>query len=70
MTERATIRFANPTRQPMLLNITDATGRVVYTANPNGNTHIIERGNLTAGSYVYTISGPATPTFSGRLNIH
>jgi len=70
MTERATIRFANPTRQPMLLNITDATGRVVYTANPNGNTHVIERGNLTAGSYVYTISGPSTPTFSGRLNIH
>ena len=69
MTDYATLRFANPTRQPMLLTITDPTGRVVHTANPSGTSYTIDRGALRSGTYLYTLSGPATPVFTGQLNI-
>ena len=69
MTEYATLRFANPTRQPMQLTITDPTGRVVHTANPTGISYTIDRGALRSGTYLYTLSGPATPVFTGQLNI-
>jgi len=69
MTDYATLRFANPTRQPLLLTITDPTGRVVHTANPTGTSYTIDRGALRSGTYLYTLSGPATPVFTGQLNI-
>ena len=53
----------------MDLAITDPTGRVVYTARPTGTLHTIDRGSLPAGTYIYTLVGPATPTFTGQLNI-
>ena len=69
MTDQATLRFSNPTRSAMDLTITDPTGRVVYTARPTGTLHTIDRGSLPAGTYIYTLVGPATPTFTGQLNI-
>ncbi|MFZ8836344.1 MAG: lysyl oxidase family protein [Flavobacteriales bacterium] len=69
MIEQSTLRFANPSRQPMLLQITDATGRIVYEARPNGTSHVIQRGALKSGAYVYTLSGGTNPTFTGRLNV-
>jgi len=69
MMDYATLRFANPTREAMLLTITDATGRVVHSANPSGTSYTIDRGTLRSGTYLYTLSGPATQVFTGQLNI-
>lgn len=70
MSDEATLRVENPTREPLHLQITDATGRVVSEELILGTTHVIKRGNLTAGSYLYTIWGDSFTSVSGRLNIH
>ena len=70
MSEEATLRLVNPTREPLHFQITDATGRVVSEELITGTTHVIKRGNLTAGSYLYTIWGDSFEAVSGRLNIH
>ena len=69
LVESATLRFDNPTRQDLVLRITDASGRLVREEIATGNTHIIARGDLKSGSYVYTLSGDHIVSYSGRLNI-
>ena len=67
--DSATLRFDNPTRENLNLRITDASGRLVREETVSGNVHTIVRGDLKAGSYVYSLSGEHVVTYSGRLNI-
>jgi len=67
--DSATLRFDNPTRENLNLRITDASGRLVREETVGGNVHTIVRGDLKAGSYVYSLSGEHVVTYSGRLNI-
>ena len=68
MKAMATLRFANPTREPMQLIISDATGRVVYDEFVNGTSHVIQRNGLRSGAYFYTLRSESR-SFTGRLNI-
>ncbi len=69
MTESATLRYANPTREQMTLIIADATGRIVYEERVLGTSHVIERGALKTGAYIYTLKGASVGNFTGRLNV-
>lgn len=69
MVESTTLRFANPTREPMVFSITDARGRIVYEEQVMGTRHVIERGALKSGTYLYTLKGGTVANFTGRLNV-
>jgi len=69
MVESATLRFSNPTRERLTLSIADATGRVVYEEQILGTSHVIERGALKSGAYIYTLKGASVGNFTGRLNV-
>ena len=69
MTESATLRYANPTREQMTLIIADATGRIVYEERVLGTSHVIERGALKTGAYIYTLKGASVGNLTGRLNV-
>ncbi len=69
MMESATLRFANPTRELRTLTIADATGRIVYDEQVSGTSHVIERGSLKSGAYIYTLKSASIGNFTGRLNV-
>lgn len=69
MVESTTLRYINPTRERLMLTITDATGRIVYDTQVTGTSHVIERGGLKSGSYFYSLKGASIGNFTGRLNV-
>ena len=69
MTQSAVLRYSNPTLENLMLRITDTQGRLIREEIVTGNSHVIKRLDLTAGTYVYSLSGTHTGQWSGRLNI-
>lgn len=69
MTDEALIRFENPARQPVTIDVLDARGRVVRSSVTSGTQHRIVRSDLEAGSYMVRLtSGNIQPTLV-RLSI-
>jgi hypothetical protein len=69
MVESTTLRYTNQTRERLTLTITDATGRIVYDTQVTGTSHVIERGGLKSGAYIYSLKGASIGNFTGRLNV-
>jgi hypothetical protein len=56
MTDEALIRFENPARQPVTIDVLDARGRVVRSAVTSGTQHRIVRSDLEPGSYMVRLT--------------
>lgn len=56
MVERSTVYFDNPAAEPVAFTLFDMTGRVLRDfPEIRGNSVTVERGNLPAGTYVFTL---------------
>ncbi len=49
------------------INIYDVSGRLIRTENVFGKSHVLDRGNLAAGIYAYTIRESGSTITSGKI---
>ena len=70
ISSHAQITFSNPMRDELVLIIIYASGREVRREFVNGTNHIIEKGNLRSGAYLFTIYGNRISPMNGRFDIH
>ena len=69
MTSSCTISFPNPTLEAMTLQIIDTQGKLVRIEQTTGNTHIIEKGSISAGAYFFRLIGTQSTPLTGRFDI-
>jgi len=63
------LRFRNPARTPLTLEVLDLAGRTVRTETVTGTSHTFERRGLASGTYVYRLFGDGFGGTTGRFDV-
>ncbi len=69
VSEFGIITFQNAKKESVTINITDITGKTIVSNTTNAATFRFEKGNLAAGTYVYTVATAKAIIAGGKIAI-